>query len=125
MSGEAAAHPVADGAIVSVDIGDQIASDETLPVADGRRARIHAAEISRFRVRHHDDHSREPGREGAIRGRGTVEMGLTPEPAEIRVGEPVQEINDRITGNALRFIAGRQINRNIAVGRVTLEVPFQ
>ena len=56
MAGQTAAHTIGESAIVRIDIGDQVLSDERFPVARDRRAGVHAAAVFRKRVRAHQNH---------------------------------------------------------------------
>ena len=126
VPGQSAALHLGDRPVVPVDVGHQILRDEAFPIARGRRRRVHAALVPRVRVGHHDDHLARAGRERLVDDLGYAdEMLDAAEPAIIIVGVAVKEIHHRIAATRRRRITGRQIDRNVAIGRIAFEVALE
>jgi hypothetical protein len=115
MPGETAAIAPREGAVVRVDVSDQILCDVAFPIARRDGARIHAAAVARERVGQHDDHLASSGR--VIRRVRQIES------TDVCLGGrrvAVQEYDDGITPLRVARVARRQIDEDVTCGVVAL-----
>src|SRR5206468_11095864 len=96
VTGQTPAYALGDRAVMAIDVGDKILSDEALPIARGGRVRIHAAFVQGVRVGSDDDQLAE-----ALGGGKPVgAFGKIGEPAGegvVASAVPMQQVNHWIT----------------------------
>ncbi len=127
VAGQSSAGGVAEGAVVSVHIGDQFLRDEILPIPSGHGIGIHAAVVAGETVGHNDDEfARFLGGEGFVDHRWEIDPMLGgAHPLVVAVGVAVQHVDDRIAPLGVLFVAGRKINRGVAVRGITFQISFE
>ncbi|MDR6128584.1 hypothetical protein QE452_003248 [Sphingomonas sp. SORGH_AS438] len=118
MADEAPALARRHGAVMVIDIADQVAGDERLEIAGRHRPGIHRPVMHRLRIGQHQDHRLDALREGPLHRLGDMDLGH-PLLRTDRIA--VQRIDDGIAAMARGGIAGRQDHDDVAVRRI----PFQ
>ncbi len=78
-------------------------------------------------VGHHDDHlARCAAGNCFVDGRGRIdEHVLGPEPVVVVVRVAMQQVDDRVAIVRMTLVAGRQIDRDVAIRRVALQISFE
>ncbi len=105
-----------------IDVIHQFHGDERFPVASGFRVGIETAVMERERVRAHQNHFlRGAGFDAFLQSRHIRE----PDPLCGVQTIAMQCVHHRISASDFSAITGRQINENIAVGRVALQIAFE
>ena len=122
VADQAAALAVGDGAVMRVDVGDEIVRDEILKVAGGHRTRIHGAVVDGLRVGQHDDHLFGALRECAFDGLRHVDLVRPLLGAD---GVAVQRVDDGIAAVSCPGVAGRQEDDDVAVDGVAFQIAFE
>ena len=108
---------------MAVDVRHEVFGDEGFPVANGRGGRIHAAAVEREGVGIHDDHFFHGARGDVLVGG----IGHLRErhPALGREAVAVQHVGDGIPLVRVCRITRREVDEDVAVGRVAFKISFQ
>src|SRR6185437_10493122 len=111
VADDSAAGAVGNGAVVRVDVGDQVVGDELFKIAGGDRTRVHGAVVHGLGVGQDDDHLFRALGEGAFDGLGHVDFVR---PLLGANGVAVQRIDHGIAAVLVPGVAGRQEHKDIA-----------
>ena len=122
MADQAAGEAVGDGAVVGVDVGDQVAGDELLEVAGGDGTRVHRSVVHGLGVGQHYNHFFGALGERALDGLGHMNFVA---PLFGSDGIAVQGIHHGIAARLVGGVAGRQEDEDVAIDGVAFEISFQ
>ncbi len=127
VPGKAATGRFRNGAIVCVDIGDELGRDKFFPVACGNGTGIHTALITSEGVRRNENNFAVTGGLQCFvdDGREIDPMFGRAVPLVVAVGEPVEKINNGIAAMFIGGVARREIDGDVAIGGIALEISFE
>ena len=114
-------------AVVGVNVGDEFVNDVVFPIASGSGVGVEAALVARERVgSNENDFAISWLDKGFVQHGGKINpMLIGPVPRVGAVVVTMKEVNHGIAAIAVFRITGRKVDRNVAIGRVTLKVAFQ
>ena len=119
---KAATESIWQGAIVRVDVSDEIVRNEVLEVAGSDRARIHGTVVDRLRVWENDDHLLCTLRKGPLDRLRHVDL-MRPLLGSNRV--TMQSVHDGKPAMLILRVARRQKNKDVAVDGIAFQIAFE
>ena len=122
MADQAAAEAVGNGAVVGVDVGDQVVGDELLEVAGGDGTGVHGAVVHGFGIGQDDDHVLRALGEGALDCLGHNDLVRPLLGAD---GIAVQRVDHGVAAVLAGGVAGRQEDDDIAIDGVAFQIAFE
>jgi hypothetical protein len=122
MADQAAGEAVGDGAVMRVDIGDDVVGDVLLEVAGGDGTGVHRSVVHGLGVGQHYNHFFGALGERALDGLGHMNFVA---PLFGSDGIAVQGIHHGIAARLVGGVAGRQEDEDVAIDGVAFEISFE
>jgi hypothetical protein len=121
VADESAGTAIGNGAVVGVDVGDNVAGDEIFEVPGRDGTGIHGTVVKRFGIGEDDDHFGGAEGEGAFDGLRDMYFVTPLFGAD---GISVQGVDDGVAAGSVLRVAGREEDEDVAVNGVAFEIAF-